>query len=75
MSYKKAYLAISATFFSSWLLSCEMKYAIGSDVMVYSQCAERTLHKIQKKKNSMGPSCGERAYFRGSEYVLFKILD
>ena len=37
-----------------------------------SQHAERTLNKIEKTFN--GPFLGERACFRGSEYILFEIL-
>ena len=31
--------------------------------------------EIELKKLSTGPSLGERACIRGSEYILFKILD
>ena len=40
---------------------------------VWPQRAEWTLNKIEKIFN--GPLHGERECFRGSEYVLFEILD
>ena len=39
----------------------------------WTQHAQWTLNKIEK--HSMGPLKDERAYFSGSGYVLFEILD
>ena len=43
------------------------------EIKMESQHVDWTLNEIQKRL--MGPSRGERACFRGSEYILFKILD
>ena len=38
-----------------------------------AQCAEQNLNEIEKLPT--GPSQGERAFIRGSECILFEILD
>ena len=40
----------------------------------FTQCAEGTLNEIEKKLLT-GPLWGERSCIRGSEYILFEILD